>query len=117
MKVSLNTYPESIPAYPGTTIDLIIDAKSSSENPSWLEAEVRLEGGFSLKPSNSARAGRFRVGICEGRDSCSKSIKLYAEHNVRPQLYKCHVSLFVFNRKGESQGRIDEHTLIKCNSK
>ncbi|MFP3949660.1 MAG: hypothetical protein ACLFUZ_01020 [Candidatus Micrarchaeia archaeon] len=117
MKVNLDTYPESIPAYPGKTIDLIIDANSSGENPSWLEAEVKLEGGFSLRASNSVRTGRFRVGICEGRESCSKAIKLYAEHNVRPNLYKCHVSLFVFNREGKAQGRIDEHTLIKCNSK
>ncbi|MBD3390352.1 hypothetical protein GF415_05395 [Candidatus Micrarchaeota archaeon] len=116
MKVSLNTYPEAIPAYPGKTIDLIIDAGSSSERPSWLEAEVRLEGGFSFKPNSSVRAARFRMGICEGRDSCSKSIKLYAEHNVRPQLYKCHVSLFVFNQNGDLQGRIDEHNLIKCTS-
>ncbi|MBD3397765.1 hypothetical protein GF412_01395 [Candidatus Micrarchaeota archaeon] len=117
MRISLSTYPESIPAYPGKTIDLIVDANSSTENPSWLEAEITLESGLSLKPNRSVRAGRFRVGICEGRESCSKPIKIYTEHNVRSHLYKCHVSVFAFNKKGELNGRIDEHTLIKCDSK
>ena len=117
MKVSLSTYPESMPAYPGKTIDLVIDANSASENATWLEAEITLEAGLSLQANKNVQAGRFRVGICEGRESCSKAIKVYAEHNVRPHLYKCHVSVFAYNKKGDSNGRIDEHTLIKCGSK
>lgn len=117
MKVSLSTYPESISAYPGKTIDLVIDANSQSENSTWLEAQITLEAGLSLQAHKSVHEGRFRVGICEGRESCSKPIKIYAEHNVRSHLYKCHVSVFAYNKKGDSNGRIDEHTLIKCDSK
>ncbi len=117
MKINLSTYPESITAYPGKPIDLIIEVESFKENPTSLEAEIKVEGGLSLQPTRSVRAGRFRLGICEGRDALSKPIKLYAEHNVRPHLYKCHVSVFAFDKKGESAGRVDEHTLIKCASK
>ena len=115
--MSLHTYPESIPAYPGNAIDAIIDAESSRENPIWLEAEITLESGLTLKEHGNVSAGRFRIGICDGRSGCSKPIKVYAAHNVRPHLYKCHISVFAFNAKGESIGRVDEHTLIKCTSK
>lgn len=117
MKATLSTYPESIPAYPGKSIDLIVDVSSRREHPLWLEAEVTLEAGLTLNPSKSVRAGRFRVGICEGRDSVSKPIKIYAEHNITPHLYKCHVSVFAFNKQGEPAGRSDQHTLVKCGSK
>ena len=117
MKISLHTYPESVIAYPGKTIDLIIDIESSGENTIWLEAEIKAEAGISLQAGKNVQAGRFRLGFCEGRDSLSKSIKLYTEHNIRSHLYKCHVSVFAFNKKGDSIGRIDEHTLIKCTSK
>ena len=101
MKVSLSTYPESVPVYPGKTIDLIIDVNSGSENATWLEAEITLEAGISLQANKNVHAGRFLVGICEGRESCSKAIKVYTEHNVRPHLYKCHVSVFAYNKKGD----------------
>ena len=117
MKVNLHTYPESVVAYPGRTIDLIIDVDSSGENPIWLEAEIKVEPGISLSGDKNVHAGRFRLGICEGRDSLSKSIKIYTEHNVKSHLYKAHVSIFAYNSKGESAGRVDEHALIKCNSK
>ena len=117
MKATLSTYPESIPAYPGKSIDLIVDVSSRQEHPIWIEAEVTLEAGLSLDSSRGVRAGRFRVGICEGRDSVSKPIKVYAEYNVKPHLYKCHVSVFAFNKQGESSGRNDQHILIKCGSK
>ena len=116
MKINLHTYPESVVAYPGRTIDLIIDVESSGENPIWLEAEIKVEPGISLSGEKHAHAGRFRLGICEGRDSLSKAIKIHTEHNVKSNLYKTHVSVFAYNAKGESVGRVDEHTLVKCNA-
>jgi len=117
MKVNLSTYPESLVPYPGKSIELIIEVESSRENPTWMEAEITLEAGLTLKEHSSVSSGRFRVGICEGRSACSKTVKIYASHNVRSHLYKCHVSVFAFNAKGDSAGRVDEHTLIKCSSK
>jgi hypothetical protein len=117
MRAKLSTYPESIQAYPGRSIDLIIDVESAGENPVWLEAEVRTEDGISLERGRSVAQGRFRLGICEGRSSFSKPITLYAAHNAMPRLYKCHVSVFAYNNEGKSAGRSDEHTLIKCTSK
>lgn len=117
MKAKLSTYPESIQAYPGKSMDLIIEVESGSEYPLWLEAEVRTEDGISLERSRSVSQGRFRLGICEGRSSFSKPIALYAAHNAMPRLYKCHVSVFAYGSDGKSAGRSDEHTLIKCTSK
>lgn len=117
MKASLSTYPESVPAYPGKTIDLIIEVESGRENPLWLEAEVKTESGLSLQGSRSVREGKFRLGICGGRDSFSKAITLYADRNVQPNLYKCHVSVFAYGVDGEPAGRADEHTLVKCGSR
>lgn len=117
MKAKLSTYPESLQAYPGKGIDLIIDVESGAEHPIWLEAEVRAEDGISLEQHRSIGQGRFRLGICEGRSSFSKPITLYAAHNISPKLYKCHVSIFAYDSMGKSAGRSDEHTLIKCSSK
>jgi len=116
MKVNLHTYPESVVAYPGRTIELIINVDSLGENPTWLEAEIKVEPGISLSEGKNVHAGRFRLGICEGRNSLSKAIKIYTEHNVKSHLYKAHVSVFAYNAKGESAGRVDEHTLVKCSS-
>ncbi|MBN2122309.1 hypothetical protein JW721_04625 [Candidatus Micrarchaeota archaeon] len=117
MKARLSTYPETLQAYPGKSIDLIIEVESNSEHPIWLEAEVRAEAGLSLEQHRSIGQGRFRLGICEGRSSFSKAIKLYAAHNTSPKLYKCHVSVFAYDSMGKSAGRSDEHTLVKCTSK
>ncbi len=117
MKAKLSTYPESIQAYPGRSIDLIIDVDSAGEHPVWLEAEIHSEDGLSLERHRSVSAGRFRLGICEGRSSFSKPITLYAAHNAMPRLYKCHVSIFAYDSEGKSAGRSDEHALIKCTSK
>jgi hypothetical protein len=117
MKSTLSTYPESIPAYPGKSVDLIVDVSTGNEHPLWLEAEVRLESGLSLQQHRSVREGRFRLGICDGRDSISRPITLYAEHNVKPHLYKCHVTVLAYDRKGKIAGRSDGHTLVKCGTK
>ncbi len=117
MKVSLSTYPDSVSAYPAKPIELIIEVESTLETPLWLEAEVRVEPGMSFALNKNINSGRFRLGICEGRDTLSKSIKLYTGHNVRPYLYKCNVSVFAFDKNGISAGREDKHTLIKAKSK
>ena len=117
MKADLSTYPESIQAYPGKSVDLIVDVTTGSEHPIWLEAEVRLENGLSLQQHRSVREGKFRLGICDGRSSICRPITLYAEHNVKPHLYKCHVTVIAYDRKGKSSGRSDNHTLVKCESK
>jgi hypothetical protein len=117
MKASLSTYPETLRAYPGESIDLIIEVESSSEHPIWMEAEIRAEGGISLDNYRSIGQGRFRLGICEGRSSFSKPIKLYAANNASPMLYKCHVSVFAYDSMGKSAGRSDVQTLIKCASR
>lgn len=116
MKISLSTNPEKLMDRKDNHVNLIVHAESSREDPMWLEAEVRLEGHLSLKEIGHAPTGRFRLGICYGRDILSKGIKVYANNRTMPGLYRCLVTIYPYDHNGEQKGRYDVNTLINCGS-
>ncbi len=114
MKISLSTNPEKLADRKDNHVNLIVHAESAREDPFWLEAEVRLEGHLSLKEVGHVPTGRFRLGICYGRDMLAKGIKVYANNRTMPGLYRCLVTVYPYDQNGEQKGRYDVHTLINC---
>jgi len=116
MKISLSTNPEKLGDRKDNHVNLIVHAESSGEDPLWLEAEIRLEGHLSLKEIGHVPTGRFRLGICYGRDILAKGIKVYANNRTMPGLYRCLVTVYPYDQNGDQKGRYDVHTLINCTS-
>lgn len=116
MKVTLSTIPERLLDRKSNSVDLVISAESGRHETVWLEADIRLEGNLSLKDTSHVPIGRVRVGICDGWNAISKPVKVYADNRTMPGLYKCSVSVYAYDHKGDQVGRNDTYTLINCTS-
>lgn len=83
----------------------------------WAEADVSVPERLSLSPNNQLRKGRLRVGIVGNEEYLEKAVRIYSNSFTNPQMYKCDVTLFAFNRDGVIESRVEKSVNVRCELK
>lgn len=117
MRYELSIYPGPIAARKQNSVEIMVKIDSTSDLPVWYEADVKLPPGLSLSSSGPANSGRVRLGICEPRGYLQKGIKVYADHNTAPHLYKCDVALFAYDPDARMKNRTDAYVQLRCENR
>jgi hypothetical protein len=98
-------------------VELILRVENESDHPIWAEAEIAVPEQLSLSPNNGLRKGRVRVGIVGKSEFLEKAVRVYSSSLTNPQMYKCSTTLFVFNKDGVIEGRIERSSNLRCELK
>ncbi len=114
--LELKTHPDVLFAYTNHNIDLILRVENKDEI-SWVEADVSIPNKISLSPTNSLDKGRVRVGIVNKDESMEKGVKLYASPYTNPQMYRCKIILYAYNKDGTIETRIEKAMDVRCEPK
>ena len=58
-----------------------------------------------------------RVGIIEKKQFLEKAVKIYSTRYTNPQMYRCTVTLYTFNKDGVIESRMEKSADIRCEKK
>jgi hypothetical protein len=72
---------------------------------------------ISLAPNTELRKGRVRVGIIEKKQFLEKAVRIYSNAYTNPQMYRCKVTLYTFNKDGVIESRLEKEADIRCELK
>jgi len=114
---SLRVHPPVLFSYSLNHVDLIVRAENNSQSVHWVEAEVNVPEKLSLAPENSLTKGRVRVGILEGKEFIERSVRIFANVYTNPQMYRCKVTLFFYDKNGTIEKRVEKSIDIRCEIK
>ncbi len=117
VNLSIRHHPEVLFGFSNNYIELIMRVENPSEHPVWAEADVSVPERLSLSPNNALRKGRVRIGIVAKSEFLEKSVRIYSNSFTAPQMYKCGVTLYVFNKDGIIETRLDKPTNLRCELK
>ncbi len=98
-------------------VELILRVENHGEHPVWAEADVSVPERISLSPGNSLRKGRVRIGIIGNSEFLEKAVRVYGNSFTNPQMYKCDVTLYSFNRDGVIESRLEKSLSVRCELK
>ena len=115
--LSLKTHPDLIFAYSQNHTELIVRVENNDPHSCWVEADVLVPERLSLSPDNSLRKGRVRIGIINGKEYLKKAVKVYANTYTNPQIYRCKVVGYVYNKDGIIESRLEKPVDIRCEMK
>lgn len=113
----MRTHPDVLFGFSSHHVELILRVENESEHPVWAEAEISVPENISLSPNNTLRKGRVRVGIISKNEFLEKAVRVYAGSLTSPQMYKCSATLFVFNKDGVIDGRMEKSFNLRCEMK
>jgi len=117
VKASLRVHPPVLFCYMPNHVELIIRAENHSAKSYWVESEIFVPERLSLSPENHLEKGRVRVGILEKKEFVEKSVKVYANVYTNPQIYRCNVAIFFYDKNGVIAERLDKTIDIRCELK
>ena len=117
VNISLRCHPEVLFGYSADHIELILRVENDGEHPVWVEADVTMPELVSLAPSNPLRKGRVRIGIIGKKEFLEKSVRVYGTRLTAPQVYRGNVVLYVFNKDGIIDTRLEKPVDIRCEVK
>jgi len=112
----LKAHPPVVFAYSPNYIEVTIRV----ENPSsvcWSEADVSVPEHLSLSPDGSLRKGRVRIGIVGEKEYVEKAVRIYAGTYTNPQVYRCKITLYTYNKDGVIEKRMEKPIDIRCETK
>lgn len=115
--IALRSHPPVIFAYSPNHVDLIIRVENADEDIYWAEADVHVPEKLSLSPDNTLRKGRLRLGIIGKNEYIEKSVKVYANVYTNPRMYRCKVTLYIYNSNGVIESRLEKALDIRCELK
>lgn len=117
VNVELRLHPNVVFAYSQNYADLIIRAENAGGQSLWCEADVIAPEKLSLSPDNSLRKGRLRVGILEKNEFIEKACRVYAGVYTNPQVYRCKVVTYFYDKNGVIEGRLEKVIDARCEMK
>lgn len=117
VKASLRIHPQVLFCYGPNHVELIIRAENHSAKAYWVEAEVFVPERLSLSPENNLEKGRVRVGMLNKKEFIEKSVRVYANVYTHPQIYRCNVAIFFYDKNGVISERLDKTIDIRCEMK
>lgn len=95
-------------------MELILRVENAGDQVVWTEADVVVPENLSLSPNNALRKGRVRVGIVGKKEYLEKAVRIYATPTTNPQMYRCGVTLYMFNRDGVIEKRLEKSSDLRC---
>lgn len=103
--------------YTNNYLELISRVDNKGDHPLWAEADVKVPEKLSLSPDNELRKGRVRVGIVNTKEFLEKGVRVYANKYTAPQMYKCDVTLYIYNKDGIIESRLEKSLNVRCERK
>lgn len=117
MVLSARYHPDVLFGYSSSHVELIIRVENPSLHQVWAEADVSVPEKLSLSPNNALKKGRVRIGIVGSKEFLEKAVKVYGTQTTGPQVYRCNVTLYLFNRDGVIDKRIEKPVDLRCELK
>ncbi|MEW6722928.1 MAG: hypothetical protein AB1324_06725 [Candidatus Micrarchaeota archaeon] len=117
VSLNLRTHPDVLFGYSNNFVEMILRVENHGEHAVWSEADISVGEHLSLSPNNSLRKGRVRVGIVGKNEFLEKSVRVYSGPYTQPQMYKCSVTLFIYNKDGVIESRVEKPYSIRCELK
>ncbi len=113
----IRTHPEVLFCYTSHHSEAIIRVENKGKNSVWTEAEIKVSEGVSLSPDTELHKGRVRVGIVSNGEFLEKSVRIFANKYTQPKMYPVRFVLFIFNKDGIIESRIEKSINIRCERK
>lgn len=117
VSLSMRVHPDVLFCYSANFVELILHVENPGGDAVWAEADINVPESLSLGPDGELRKGRVKVGIVDGKGQVEKSIRVFGNAYTGPQMYRCNVTLFVFNKDGTIESRIENAKDIRCEMK
>ncbi len=117
IKLSLRNHPDVLFCYSKNHIEVIIRVENPGKEPLWAEADISVPEKLSLAPGTELQKGRVRVGIVNGKEFLEKSVRVFGNAYTNPQMYRCDVTLYVFNHDGIIESRMEKSIDLRCEMK
>lgn len=117
MDLKLRLHPNVLFAYSPNYVELIARIENRGAEAVWCEAEVKVPEGISLSPTNNLNRGRVRAGIVTKKEYLEKSVRVFANNYTVPQVYRISLTLFVFNKDGIIEKRVEKPIDVRCEIK
>jgi hypothetical protein len=117
LSLTLRTHPDVLFAHSSNSIELILNAENQGGPLCWAEADVILPDTLSLGPDTNLRKGRLRLGILKKDQKNEKTTKVHASSFTKPQMYRCKVILFSYDKEGVIASRLEKTVDIRCEMK
>lgn len=115
--LKLRLHPNVLFAYSPNYVEIIARLENRDAEPVWCEAEVKIPDNISLSPTSALGRGRLRLGIVTKKEYLEKAVRVFANNYTSPQVYRATVTLFVFNRDGVIEKRLEKPIDIRCELK
>ena len=117
VELKLRVHPNVLFAYSPNHVEIITRIENKSKEPVWCEAEVKIPDKISLSPTSTLTKGRLRLGIVTKKEYLEKAVRVFANNYTNPQVYRVEVTLFLFNKDGVIEKRIEKPIDIRCELK
>jgi len=117
VNLSLRCHPDVLFGYSSSHVEVIVRVENDGDHPVWSEADVSVADHVSLAPNTELRKGRVRVGIVEKKQFLEKAVRVYSNTYTNPQMYRCNVTLYTFNKDGVIESRLEKTMDIRCEMK
>ena len=117
VNLSLRNHPDVLFAYSINYVELILRVENPVDHPIWAEADITVPEKLSLSPDNSLRKGRVRVGIVGKNEFLEKAVRVYGNSFTNPQMYRASATVYVFNKDGVIDSRMEKSLDIRCEMK
>lgn len=117
IKLQLRNHPEVLFSYSSNYVELILRAENPGDAPLWIEADISCPEKLSLSPNSELRKGRVRIGIVGKKEYLEKAVRVYANNYTNPQMYRCGVTLFIFDHDGIIDSRLEKSIDLRCEAK
>ncbi len=115
--LSVRIHPDILFSYSSHHTELILRVENNDEHSVWAEADIHVPERLSLSPTNTLQKGRVRIGIIGTKEFLEKSVRIYSSTLTSPQIYKCNVVLYVFNKDGVIETRLEKAFNLRCEPK
>jgi hypothetical protein len=117
VNLSLRCHPDVLFSYSSSHVELIMRVENIGDHPVWAEADVMAPEHVSLAPGGPLKKGRVRVGIVGKKEFLEKSVRVYSTTLASPQIYRCNIILYIFNKDGIIESRIEKPVDVRCEVK
>lgn len=117
INLKLRNHPDVIFGYTANYVEVILRAENSGKAPLWVEADISVPEKLSLGPNSELRKGRVRVGIVGSKEFLEKAVRVYGNRYTNPQMYRCEITLYVFNHDGIIESRLEKSIDLRCEMK
>lgn len=117
VNLEIRTHPDVLFGYSVNYVEVILRVENSEGHPLWTEADISVPENLSLNPNDTLRKGRVRVGIVGSKEFLEKAVRVYGNAYTSPQMYRCNITLYVFNKDGVIETRLEKSKDVRCELK